>query len=207
MAGCRHHDSPSDIARVRVIDAFSGGEELVVSADGMKRSAKLRYRDSSGYNDVKPGTYKVHIGPTYQRKPLVTLDVKPFRGEMYTLIALPASEYGGSLIVKVLQSKAASPAPKDQAQVRFASAAPDFDDLTISFNNVIALDGVKFGMEAPTITLAPGDYQLKLWRAGQVPALLGPISVHLEPGHAYTIVAMGRLSDKTLAIPIYDDGK
>jgi hypothetical protein len=205
--GCHHHADDFDIAHVRVVDAVPAGEELVVSANGVRGEKRLRYRESTGYADVKPGAYVLRIGTTFERKPLATLDLRPDEGQYYTILVIPQSEYGEAIATREIHDGATIRPPKDKVAIRFASATADFDALDLSLNSIVALQGVRSGLQSRTVALAGGDYKVNLWNAGGSAILSDADVVHLVNNHAYTLVAMGRRIDHTLALQVYDDGE
>ena len=78
-------------------------------------------------------------------------------------------------------------------------------DLDLVVNNIVGLKAVAYGKRSPALTLDAGSYDLKIVPADTPDALIGPITLRIEPGRTYTLVTMGRVSDQTLSLEAYPD--
>jgi hypothetical protein len=205
FSGCRSHHHPDTMARARFIDTVPGGD-VAVWVNGKEATERAEYRQSSGYVELPPGRYDLRVSAADGTALASLHSVSLTKGESYTLVAIPR-KLPGTALLQVMHEGAPPPNPSDRAMLRFTSATPEFNNLDLALNNIVAVDGLRFGTESDRIALPPGDYDAKLWVADGVSPLLGPEPIHLAAGHAYTIVAMGRRADNTLALKLYDDGE
>lgn len=95
--------------------------------------------------------------------------------------------------------------PDGKVRLRFINAVPGLGAMDVLFNNIVGLDDVAFGHRSDALLLDDGNYDIKVNTAGDVVSVIGPISLRLEPGRAYTLVAMGRPSARGLTLEAYPD--
>ena len=80
--------------------------------------------------------------------------------------------------------------------------------MDVLFNNIVGLEQIPFASRSDPLLLDPGTYDLKVNESGgYVTPLIGPVSLRLEAGHSYTLVAMGQRHASTLALEAYPDDK
>lgn len=94
-----------------------------------------------------------------------------------------------------------------QAQVRVAHLSPDAPSVDVYVNGapVPELQNVPFGTVSPYLTLPAGSQQVTVYPAGDTSQPVIDASVDLAGGSAYTIGAVGLVSDGSLTAQVYED--
>jgi len=94
-----------------------------------------------------------------------------------------------------------------QAQVRVAHLASDAPNVDVSVNGepVAALQNVPFGTISPYLPLPAGSQQVTVYPAGDRSQPVIDAPVDLAPGAAYTVGAVGLVSDGSLRAQVYQD--
>src|ERR671911_1517149 len=94
-----------------------------------------------------------------------------------------------------------------QAQVRVAHLSPDAPNVDVSVNGepVAALQNVPFGTISPYLPLPAGSQRVTVYPAGDSSQPVIDTPVDLAPGGAYTIGAVGLVSDGSLRPQVYQD--
>ena len=200
-SGCRQHADPSKVARVRVIDVAPGPEQLDFAVDLQTVARHVKYQSNSGYIALDPGQYSLRV-KTEDSNLRDEVSGELERGMSYTVLAL--APRGDALSLKVIREDAEVDSPKDRAALRFIDAS-NTPALSLAIDNVVAVDNLKRLKESRPLTLVPGDYEVKLWTGDDTAQLFGPTPIHLDPGRAYTLIAMGRRADGTLTLQNYRD--
>ncbi|MDQ2798894.1 MAG: DUF4397 domain-containing protein [Armatimonadota bacterium] len=207
LSGCRFggggHDE-NDVA-VRLINGVPNAPELSVAVDGQRVWRHSVYRNNTGYQTVPAGTYDVNVAsggvPILAYKPLAFE-----KGQAYTVLALGLLRGGETPAeVRVFADDAGERVPSDKARLHFINAAPGMGSADVLVNNIVGLKEVEFGRRSEAILLQDGAYDIKVNVADSVETLIGPVNVRLEPGHSYTLVAMGQPSTHSLTLEAYPD--
>ncbi len=94
-----------------------------------------------------------------------------------------------------------------EAQVRVAHLSPDAPNVDVSVNGepVAALQNVPYGTVSPYLPLPAGTQQVTVYPAGDRSQPLIDTPVDLVYGGAYTIGAVGLVSDGSLRAQVYQD--
>src|SRR5215213_2853266 len=94
-----------------------------------------------------------------------------------------------------------------EAQVRVAHLSPDAPNVDVSVNGepVAALQNVPFGTISPYLPLPAGSQQVTVYPAGDSSQPVIDTPVELAAGGAYTIGAVGLVSDGSLRAQVYQD--
>jgi len=94
-----------------------------------------------------------------------------------------------------------------EAQVRVAHLSPDAPNVDVSVNGepVAALQNVPFGTISPYLPLPAGSQRVTVYPAGDTYQPVIDTPVELAPGGAYTIGAVGLVSDGSLRAQVYQD--
>ena len=94
-----------------------------------------------------------------------------------------------------------------EAQVRVAHLSPDAPNVDVSVNGepVAALQNVPYGTVSPYLPLPAGTQQVTVYPAGDSSQPVIDTPVDLAAGGAYTIGAVGLVSDGTLRAQVYQD--
>ena len=207
VSGCRYgsHSDEND-AHVRLINAVPEGNGLNVFVDGKKAWKRSLFRSSTGYENIPAGTYPVRFDLADTDATLLVRSLSFEKGHTYTVLALGQGLNGKRPAeVQVFEEEPKAPDNSEKARVRFVNAAHGLLPVDLVVNNIVGLKSVAYGKHSQTLSLDGGSYDMKLVAADTPDTLLGPVSFHLEPGHAYTLVAMGKASDQTLTLEVYPD--
>jgi Domain of unknown function (DUF4397) len=94
-----------------------------------------------------------------------------------------------------------------QAQVRVAHLSPDAPNVDVSVNGepVAALQNVPYGTISPYLPLPAGSQRVTVYPAGDNSRPVIDTPVDLAAGGAYTIGAVGLVSDGSLRAQVYQD--
>jgi hypothetical protein len=94
-----------------------------------------------------------------------------------------------------------------EAQVRVAHLSPDAPNVDVSVNGepVAALQNVPYGTVSPYLPLPAGTQQVTVYPAGDSSQPVVDTPVDLASGGAYTIGAVGLVSDGSLRAQVYQD--
>ena len=201
LPGCRTN-SGGDAVQVRLINAVPGSGGLAVSVDGQRVWKNTLFRSSTGYQGMAAGTYRVRLdtdtpGEIFPAsRPLIFE-----KGHRYTVLALGQA---ANAVAEVLEDAAPGDIPADQAELRLIQAVPGAGPVDLVVNNIVGLKSVRFGQRSDALRLDTGVYDLKV-AAAAPDALTGPIRLHLDAGHAYTLVAMGQTSAGDISLEAYPD--
>ncbi len=203
-AGCKTKSDGGDGARVRLINAAPNADGLTVSVNGDRAWKDAAYRSSSGYQTIAAGTYPV-------RMDAAKLGASPARslsfdkGHAYTVLALGGAVGGTRL--EVLEDAATAAPENGRAGVRLINASVNGKPLDLVVNSIVAAKSVPYGRRSGVLALDGGTYDLQIAAADTPNILAGPVSLRLEPGRTYTLVAMGDPDDGSLSLEAYPDAK
>ncbi len=204
VAGCKTKSDGGDGARVRLINAAPNADGLTVSVNGERAWKNAAYRSSSGYQAIAPGTYPVRMNAAkLGTVPARSLSFE--KGHAYTVLALGANQGEGTRL-EVLEDGAALPA-SGRAGLRLINASLDGRPLDLVVNSIVAAKSVAYGGRSAILPLDGGAYDLQIAAADTPNILAGPVSLRLEPGRTYTLVAMGDPDDGSLSLEAYPDAK
>ena len=176
--------------------------ELSVAVDGHPVWKHSPYRNNTGFQKIHPGRYNVEVaaGGPPASKPIAFE-----KGKDYTVIALGAARTTPPAFRVFTDDPDEGRVPDGKARLHFINAAPGEDRLDVLFNNIVGLERVAYGHRSDALLLETGTYDIRVNEAGAVASLLGPLSLRLESGRAYTLVAMGRRPDRSLTLEAYPD--
>ncbi len=185
LGGCRQG---GDMAQVRLINAAPDPGLLSVAVDRQPVWKRSPYRDNSGYQKIRPGTYNVQISSAAAA---ATESVAFGKGGAYTLLVLNAPR-PPSLSFQVFPDDAKGAIPSGETRVCFINAAAIPGGADLLLNNIVAFPGLAYGHRSESLLLAGGVYDVKVNPPGRVSSLAGPLSLSLDAGRSYTLVLMGR---------------
>lgn len=207
VSGCRLTPrSEGGGAQVRFINAVPDAGGLNVSVDGQRVWKRSLFRSNTGYQSVSSGSYPVRMDSASFGATLLIRSLSFEKGHDYTVLALGQMRNGGRpAAMEVLEDEPVGRGEPGKTTLRLVNAALGLEPVDLVVNNIVGLKTVAYGKRSPTLTLDGGSYDLKIVPADTPDALIGPITLRLEPGRAYTLVAMGRVSDQTLSLEAYPD--
>ncbi len=206
-AGCRTgSQSEGGTAQVRLINAVPDAGGLNVSVDGQRVWKRALFRSNTGYQGVGAGTYPVRLESASFGATLLVRPLSFEKGHDYTVLALGQMRDGGRPVnAQVLEDETPGQVEPGKTTLRLVNAALGLEPVDLVVNNIVGLQNVAYGKRSAALTLDGGRYDLKIVPADTPDALIGPTTLRLEAGHAYTLVAMGRVSDGTLSLEAYPD--
>ena len=200
LGGCRH-GGDGDTAQVRLINAVPDPDALSVAVDGHSIWKHSPYRNNTGYQKIRQGRYDVVVtagGPTAS-KPIAFE-----KGKEYTVIALGVARTTPPAF-RVFADDHEARVPDGKTRLHFINAVPGPERMDVLFNNIVGLKSVVYGHRSDALLLDDSTYEIRVNEAGEVTSLIGPITLRLESGHAYTLVAMGHRPARDLTLEAYPD--
>ncbi len=206
-SGCRYgsHSGENDV-RVRLINAVPDVRGLDVSVAGKRVWKRSQFRSSTGYQGISAGTYPVRLDSSDFGATLLVGSLAFEKGHAYTVLALGAVRSGKKpAAVQVFEDVPKAQEKSDKALVRLVNAAQGLPPVDLVINNIVGLKSVGYGKHSAALSLDGGSYDLKIVTADTPDALIGPVSLKLEPGRVYTLVAMGQTANQTLTLEAYPD--
>ena len=114
---------------------------------------------------------------------------------------------GLALVMAIALAAPALAQGAPEAQVRVAHLSPDAPNVDVSVNGepVAALQNVPYGTVSPYLPLPAGTQQVTVYPAGDRSQPVIDTPVDLTTGGAYTIGAVGLVSDGSLRAQVYQD--
>ena len=208
-SGCRYGShSDENEARVRLINAVPDAGGLDVSVDGKRVWKRSQFRSSTGYQGISAGTYPIQLDSSDFGATLLVGSLAFQKGRTYTVLALGAARSGKRpAAVQVFEDVPKTAGKSEKALVRLVNAAPGLEPVDLVVNNIVGLKSVSYGRHSAALSLDGGTYDLKVVAADTPDTLIGPVSLKLESGRSYTLVAMGSASNQTLTLESYPDAR
>ena len=208
-SGCRLGPRMDEnAAHVRLINAVPEAEDLTVSAEGQRVWKSAPFRSSTGYQEITAGTYPVRLDSAALGAASRVRPLSFEKGRRYTVLALEsAGSAGRSPQMLVWEEESQELRDADKAAVRLVNAAPGLPPVDLVVNNIVGLKAVAYGRRSPALPLDGGAYDVEIAAADTPDALVAPIRLRLERGHAYTLIAMGKAADQTLSLNAYADAR
>ena len=205
--GCRLTPrSDEGAAQVRLINAVPDAGGLNVSVDGQRVWKRSLFRSNTGYQSIAAGTYPVQMDAASSGAIRLLHPLAFEKGHDYTVLALGQMQGGGRPAeVEVLEDEPPGRGEPGKTTLRLVNAAQGLEPVDLVVNNIVGLKAVAYGKRSPALMLDGGSYDLKIVPADTPDSLIGPITLRLESGRTYTLVAMGRVSDQTLSLEAYPD--
>lgn len=206
VSGCRLNPrSEGGEARVRLINAVPDAGGLNVSVDGQRVWKRAEFRSNTGYQGIASGSYPIRMDSASFGATLLARSLSFEKGYDYTVLALGQMRGGRSADMEVWEDDPPGRGEPGKTTVRLVNAAPGLEPVDLVVNNIVGLKAVAYGKRSPGLTLDGGSYDLKIVPADTPDALIGPVTLRLQAGRTYTLVAMGRASDQTLTLESYPD--
>jgi len=207
VSGCRLTPrSEGGAAQVRLINAVPDAGGLNISVDGQRVWKRSLFRSNTGYQSISSGNYPVRMDSASSGATLLVRTLAFEKGHDYTVLALGQMRSGGRPTeIEVLEDEPPGRGESGRTTLRLVNAALGLEPVDLVINNIVGLKAVAYGKRSPVLMLDSGSYDLKIVPADTPDALIGPITLRLEPGRTYTLVAMGRMTDQTLSLEAYPD--
>ena len=197
-------------AQVRVVHNVAQGPKVDVYLDDKQVLSDVPYKAVSDYLKVPAGKHHVDVTAAGDRTALFEADVDLKSGQRYTVIAHGLASKPESLALLPLVDNQACPAHR-KAHVRFihaAAGAPPVD-VYVGDGPTRIFERVSYGETGNPayLPVAAKAYDLGVTPAGSMDLVVGPVTVDLENGGIYTVIASGKLNDRQtpLTAIIVDD--
>lgn len=194
--------------RVRIMHASPDTPAVDIFVEGEKAVADLAFQEDTGYIALPAGAYNVKVFPAPSDgsgAPALEADLDVAAGKDYTILAV--GQLGdGSLELLPLEDNNAAPAA-GQAHIRLIHASPDAPavDVGVAGTATNVFSNVAFKGVGAYTPVPAGTYDLEVKVAGTSDVAKAIPGLALQDGAVYTAVAVGLVSDGSLAvIPLLD---
>lgn len=198
----------TDQGRVRIMHASPDAPAVDIFVEGEKAVTNLAFQEDTGYIALPAGTYNVKVFPAPSDgsgAPALEADLDVEAGKDYTVLAV--GQLGdGSLELLPLEDNNAAPAA-GQAHIRLIHASPDAPavDVGVAETGTNVFTNVAFKGVGAYTPVPAGTYDLEVKVAGTSDVAKAIPGLALQDGAVYTAVAVGLVSDGSLAvIPLLD---
>lgn len=189
-----HHKHRS--SRVKVVHNVAKGPAVDVLVDGKEVLSDVEYKVRSEYLKLPAGSHRVSIQAGGKELAAADVDLAP-NGD-YTVIAHGDVTDLSSIALLALKDNNSCPA-KGKSHVRFvhaAAGAPPVDVWAGNTNTIF--QNVSYGETGKPVYLPvdAGKVDISVTPTGSLERVLGPLTLDLEKGKVYTIVASGLVGDE-----------
>lgn len=198
-------------ASLQVVHASPDAPAVDVLADGNVLVPNLPFPEATPFVEVPGGTYNVAV--TVAGNPgavaIGPVDLELEAGTRYSVLAV---DYLAAIEPLILMDDPRRVATN--AKVRIVHASPLAQDVDIYVTAVGAdinaeaptLEGVAFKANTGYLALPAGDYDVTVVPAGTKTAAIGPLTISIEDGGVYTVIARDPLPGETaLGVIVTDD--
>lgn len=195
-AGCGSDTTAAglELSRIRVVHASPDAPNLDIYLDGNREAANVPYAGASNYLPVIFGTRVVELTATGSQTPLIQSALPVAQGTDYTLLAVNRL---ASIQALVLTDDNSAPAA-GQAKLRIIHAAPSAPAIDVYATAPGAdlasatpqIGGLAFRSASTYLSVAAGDYRVRVTQAGTKTVLFDSGTLPLGAGVIRTIVAV-----------------
>ncbi len=192
-------------ARVRVIHALPDGPPVDIYAGRDKLISGLAFKGPAAYVNVPARLSSARVTRAGEQATLLgPVDATLVAGKDYTAVML--GTVASRRVTPLLLADDNTPPDAAKAKIRVVHAAPDAPPVDVLVDDRPAISNLAFGKATDAYTqLDARTYQVKIAPTGATTAVLGPLPLALEAGKVYTVLAVGRVGDKTLSLQMYTD--
>lgn len=183
-----YRNSGGQLAYLRLFHAVPDAPAVDVYVNGKKVVEAIRYKESTNYLHVNPGTYVVEVYPTgEQTNPVLRQQIQLTRNTYYTAAAT------GTLKNINLNAYVDQPyVSQNQSKVRFIHLSPDAPNVDIAVKGgTVLFRDVPFSKATDYLTIAPTTADIEVRISGMNEVVLTVPNVRLEASKTYTFVAVG----------------
>jgi hypothetical protein len=204
-----HHQYKKENSRVKIVHNVAKGPKVNVFVDGNEVISDVDYRVQSEYLKLPSGKHSLSIETGGKVLASANVDLAP-RGD-YTVIAHGDVNNLSSISLLALRDNNSCPA-SGKAHIRFVHAAAGAPSVDIWAENVARIfENISYG-ETGTPSYFPVDagiVEVSVTPTKTVQRVLGPISLNLEQGKVYTVIASGIVGDNVtpLTVLVHEDTK
>jgi len=188
--------------RVRIGHCSPDAPSVDIHVDGEVAFEDLSFGDMSDYASLPSGSHDVAIAPTGSDDPVLETNVRVEEETSYTVLGTGMLD---DLAATVFEDEPGD-VPKDKSHVRFIHASPDAPEVTISVRDGVDLfQRIRFRKGSEYVPVDEGTYDLDVHPAGETEVVLPLDGVDVSGGSAYTVIAIGQVSDNTLDVVILEE--
>lgn len=188
--------------RVRVGHCSPDAPTVDVHVDAEPAFENLSFGDLSDYASLGVDRHEVAIAPAGETDAVLEKHIKLEAETSYTVLATGLLD---DLDATVFEDEPGD-VPEDKAHVRFIHAAPDAPSVTISVRDGPDIfERISFRKASGFQAVDEGTYDLDVHPAGETDVVMGLDGIELAGGSAYTVVAIGQLSDDSLDTMIVEE--
>ncbi|NLX11536.1 MAG: DUF4397 domain-containing protein [Chloroflexi bacterium] len=198
------------LARLTAINAIGDAPALdVLTTEGNPLLQGVSYGVQYGTINIPTGVQNLVTVPAGGSVDgaIATVGEVPLQsGTLFTLVAVGTLEGDTAPAALVVATPINSPA--EAARVRVAHGSPDAPSVDVYANDLLIAPALDLGEITGHIPLPAGDYTFGLRPAGSPPSEAAVVTadVTLEAATpAITVVALGELSDQSLALEVFPD--
>ena len=179
--------------RLRALHASPDAPAVDVYVDGLPAITNLSYAQISDHTELSVGCHNVSVFPAglgAQGSPVITVDVDLRAGQDYTAAAIGRLE---NLTALVLLDSTSMPGP-NMAKARALHASPDAPAVDVAIlGGPTLFRNIGFGQATPFEEVSSGLVTVDIRPSGGRESVMTVPDLSVEPGNAYTIVALGML--------------
>lgn len=194
----RAQDETETDATVRIVHASPGAPNVDVLVDGQPVVQDLAFGSATDYFPLPDGDHKVQVVPTGQTadSALIDTDLNVDAGDAYLFVAMNRlNEIEGKVFDVNVDD-----VETGKARVRAIHASPDAGEVSISVSGGDELfGGLNFEDASDYMDVDAGAYSLDVKGDGDR-VLLTAENLDLAEGNVYDIIALGQVSDGSLAL-------
>ena len=204
-----HHRSPQQYSKVKVVHNVAKGPSVNVFVDGKEVLSDVDYKVQSGYLKLPSGKHNLSIQAGDKVLATANVDLSP--NADYTVIAHGDVNDLSSIALLALKDNNSCPAA-GKAHIRFIHASAGAPAVDIwAGNNAKIFENVSYGRTGvPTyLPVDAGVVDVSVTPTGSVQRVLGPLSLNLEQGKVYSVIASGVVGDNVapLTALVHEDNK
>lgn len=185
-------------ATLRIVHASPGAPAIDVLVDGQPFATNVAFGAVTDYAAIPAGDYKVQVVATGQTADtaIIDMDVNAESGKAYIFAASkPLNEVEGKLFEVNLDA-----VDEGKARARVIHLSPDAGDIDVVITGGDELfGGVGFEEASDYADIDPGTLSLDV-RGDDDRILTSAAGIEILAGGTYDIIALGQLSDQSLAL-------
>ena len=191
-----------DQPQLRIGHCCPDAPNVDVHVDRSPAFENVAFGELSEYAELAAGEHEVAVVPAGGGDPVIETAVELEDETAYTVLATGLLDD----IQPTVFEDAPGEVPSDKSHARFVHAAPDAPSVSIRVKDGPELFGdIGFRGASDYTPVDAGSYDLEVRPTGSDDVVLTIDGVSLDGGTAYTAVAIGQVSEGTLAAVLTED--
>lgn len=192
----------AETTRIRIGHCSPDAPNVDVHVDGSPALEDAAFGDLSDYVTISPGKHDVRVVPSDGGEAVIEAELELEDETAYTVLATGMLEE----IQPTIFEDEPGEVPSGNAHVRFIHTSPDAPNVSISAaGGPEVFSDVGFRQASDYTALDDGTYDLEVRPTGADDVVLTLDGVALEGATAYTVVAIGQVSDESLDVILAED--